>query len=329
MDASCRLGGFYPMTLRYLSKRDLLFAVGFWSAFLLHGQSLLLHDESFTFTAIDVPNAQQTYATGINNAGEVVGWYHDAAGDHGFLRSPNGSKFMTFDDPDGVGGTSLQGINDSGYMTGSFYQLPTTNGTSFLIKGGTGFVNFTVPGAAGPTYAWKINNKVQIVGYFFREGSLPDVHGFVRNMDGSFIAFDDPDAPVGTMGTQGTVARGINDLGEIVGYLPGLNGNAAQDVAFLRSTNGAVYTTITVPDSRGTVATAINNRGDIVGYFDNLAAASLGFIRHRDGTFVTFEHPDAHGTTFPQGINDQGQVVGYYFDDAIGNRGFLATPHRQ
>jgi hypothetical protein len=39
------------------------------------------------FTTIDVPSANQTFAYGINNNGQIVGTYSDASGVHGFLAS--------------------------------------------------------------------------------------------------------------------------------------------------------------------------------------------------------------------------------------------------
>ena len=226
---------------------------------------------SFVFTTIEAPGTfGNTYASGINNAGQVVGWFHDATGDHGFLRSVDGLTFITLDAPQGVGGTSLEGINDSGYSTGSFFNS-TTNGRSFVASSsGSDFVNFDVPNAPGPTYAHKINNYGKIVGHFFSADSSgngsPNVHGFLRNADGSFVTFDDPDAPVGILSCcHGTVGRGINDFGQIVGYLLGLNGNSQATAGFIRSGNGFVYTSIVVPSSRGTWPTDINNNGEIVG----------------------------------------------------------------
>src|SRR5262249_31447101 len=137
---------------------------------------------TFTFTIIDVPDGiGQTYATGINNKGEIVGWYHDNSGDHGFLRSSDGSSFTKFDNPAGIGGTSLQGINNVGYVTGTFSN-PFVNGR-LATSDGSDFLNIADPGASGFTYAHGINDGVQIVGYFF--GGSSDVHGFIRNADGS------------------------------------------------------------------------------------------------------------------------------------------------
>ena len=42
----------------------------------------------YTYTTLDDPLATgSTFAYGINSAGQVVGEYHNASGDHGFLYS--------------------------------------------------------------------------------------------------------------------------------------------------------------------------------------------------------------------------------------------------
>ncbi len=47
-------------------------------------------DNSGVFSAFDVPGAAQTLAEGINNSGQIVGYYYDASGGiHGFEASPN------------------------------------------------------------------------------------------------------------------------------------------------------------------------------------------------------------------------------------------------
>ena len=53
------------------------------------------------FTSIDVPGATQTLATGINDAGQIVGQYNDATGTHGFLL--NGGVFTTINVPGETG----------------------------------------------------------------------------------------------------------------------------------------------------------------------------------------------------------------------------------
>src|SRR5262245_805700 len=68
----------------------------------------------FSFTTIDVPGAVQTDATGINNAGRIVGFYHLAAEsgvDHGFVLSDG--SFTTIDYPNAISSQAL-GINAPG-----------------------------------------------------------------------------------------------------------------------------------------------------------------------------------------------------------------------
>jgi len=73
-----------------------------------------------TFTTIDVPGALFTSASGINNDGQVVGFYitDDEEGEsHGFLLDEG--TFTTIDVPDGES-TIAWGINDRLQIVG-FY----------------------------------------------------------------------------------------------------------------------------------------------------------------------------------------------------------------
>jgi probable HAF family extracellular repeat protein len=50
---------------------------------------------TYTFTPIDVPQAREVHLTGINNAGQIIGYYEDGAY-HGLFYS-DGSSFTTID----------------------------------------------------------------------------------------------------------------------------------------------------------------------------------------------------------------------------------------
>jgi probable HAF family extracellular repeat protein len=74
-------------------------------------------DVGGTFTTIDVPGATYTQASGINNAGQIVGGFFDSNGiSHGFLKV--GGTFRTIDAPGATlafaSGTIATGINDAG-----------------------------------------------------------------------------------------------------------------------------------------------------------------------------------------------------------------------
>ena len=71
------------------------------------------------FTDINDPfGTHGTYASGVNDAGEVVGYYYDANYDqHGFVYS-NGI-YLTLDNPSAADGTYATAINNSGEVVGS------------------------------------------------------------------------------------------------------------------------------------------------------------------------------------------------------------------
>jgi probable HAF family extracellular repeat protein len=70
-----------------------------------------------SYTTLDVPGSTYTWATGINTAGQIVGFYEGAGGYHGFLFDQG--SYTTLD----VHGPTLaiaNGINDSGQIIGSY-----------------------------------------------------------------------------------------------------------------------------------------------------------------------------------------------------------------
>jgi hypothetical protein len=72
-----------------------------------------------TFTTIQDPNATEgTYATGMNDNGEIVGFFFNSTGSHGFI--DDRGVFTTINDPFGMDGTYLLGVNDSGELLGSY-----------------------------------------------------------------------------------------------------------------------------------------------------------------------------------------------------------------
>ena len=73
----------------------------------------------YSFTTIDVPGASccTTVANGINNSGQIVGYFDDTRGRHGFVDT--GGSLSTIDVP-GARVTQANGINDSGQIVGWF-----------------------------------------------------------------------------------------------------------------------------------------------------------------------------------------------------------------
>lgn len=74
-----------------------------------------------SLTQLDFPESTGTAALGLNNKGVVVGSYTDTANmTHGFTYAIATKTWQSIDDPNGVGVTTVNGINDNGFLVG-FY----------------------------------------------------------------------------------------------------------------------------------------------------------------------------------------------------------------
>src|SRR5436189_37274 len=117
-----------------------------------------------TYTTLADPLATQhfTEASGINNAGQIVGIYSAGNGTHGFLLS--GGTYTTIDDPLATNGNGAQAINDRGQIVGSYTNATGSHG--FLLSGGVyTTLDDPVTGARN-TRAFGVNNAGQIVGSY-------------------------------------------------------------------------------------------------------------------------------------------------------------------
>jgi uncharacterized membrane protein len=82
-----------------------------------------------SFKTLDFPGGTGTQALGLNNRGQVVGSYTDSAGmTHGFVYYIENGRYQSVDDPDGVGTTFVNGINDEGRLVGFFGTNPVNTG---------------------------------------------------------------------------------------------------------------------------------------------------------------------------------------------------------
>jgi probable HAF family extracellular repeat protein len=109
---------------------------------------------------------------------------------------------------------------------------------------------------------------------------------------------------LGTFGGDQTVATGINDLDEVVGYSQ-LPGNTGAQNAFLYK-NGKLIDLDPNPKDFASWATGINHYGQIAGYAAN-SQTTLAFLYQR-GTLTSFGNPSVPSIT--SGINDSGDIVG-------------------
>lgn len=81
------------------------------------------------FTKLDFPGSTFTQALGLNNKNQVVGTYFDNANaQHGFVYTVTSKTWQSIDDPNGVGTTVVNGINDKGVLVGFWGTAPTNTG---------------------------------------------------------------------------------------------------------------------------------------------------------------------------------------------------------
>src|SRR5438309_1414286 len=130
--------------------------------------------DTYTFTTVDDPAALPgiTYALGLNNAGQIVGYYYDTAGYHGFLYS--GGVFTPINAPSAPNSTVAIGINNLGQIVG--YYTDGTGQHGFVDNGGI-FTTIDFPSSVSSS-ANGINDAGQIVGFYF-DGRVD--HGFLYN----------------------------------------------------------------------------------------------------------------------------------------------------
>jgi uncharacterized membrane protein len=280
---------------------------------------------SYTFTNIDYPGAVRTAALGINDSGQIVGYYYaDLSGPfHGFLRS--GGTYTSIDYP-GAAQTYAYGINANGQIVGVYFDVVNCGNCRgvehpFLLSNG---IYTALPEAPGSmphtTQALGINSGGQIVGLYV-DPCFCRIHGFLLS-GGVFTIIDDP-------GFFSSGAQGINDSGQIVGYGQQVWGGGSAHGYLLSS---GVFTTLDDPQVpqpesgvTGTIPNGIGKLGDVVGYYGATSGQLDGFLLS-GGVYTTVDAPNSQpGSNAAWGVNSSKQIVGSFTDSSGAIHGFLAT----
>jgi len=255
---------------------------------------------SYTFTDIYYPGAKWTWPNGINDSGQVVGYYYDGNNDHGFIYT--GGTLSPLDYP-GATETELWGISNNGQIVGQWDD--SSGGGTFVRSSDGKFITIYPPGTPNG-----INNSGKVVGWYSDQAGH---HGFVYS-GGGYATIDYP-------GADSTGARGINDSNEVVGSWGKMFEPSHGFVL-----TGSNFTSIDYPNALATDAYGINNKGQVAGIYIDTPNHCRGFV-YSGGSFIPLDYPGSASLTWVNAINDNGDIVGAWCVDAecLTIHGFLAS----
>jgi probable HAF family extracellular repeat protein len=247
-----------------------------------------------------------SYATGINNNGQVVGQAASAEGFRAFVWSATGG-LVNLGTLNGSNFSYATGINDNGQVVG--YANVNNTPVAWQWDGKGGMTSLSAVANASRSYAYGINNGGQIVGYANTgtdttaatvwQGSQPPTELNNRSIS--------------------SIATGVNEPGQIVGQIASADGFRAAlwtagTLTNLGTLNGGSYS----------YATGINDQGQVVGYSTigkPPGSTSSGFLGTTLNAFIwnSSTGMTSLGSLSPQdnsyatGVNENGQVVGYSY----------------
>ncbi|HTT53738.1 MAG TPA: hypothetical protein VMH35_20270 [Streptosporangiaceae bacterium] len=267
---------------------------------------------------------------GINNRGQVAGYFGSGAKGHpnkGYVLNlaPQGSTFQNENFPAGQQ-TQVIGINDTGVTVG-FWSTQnkasmSDNNFGFYDMNGQ-FRNVVYPtrNISKPpvTQLLGVNDRDIAVGFF--NGAKGNSHAFEYSIRGGWFR------RLHIPGAMSSTASGINNRGDIVGFLTNQRGKTE---GFLRTPRGTVIE-FRIPRASSTMAFGINDFGEVAGTFmkgSGSNAKSFGFTWRPGRGFTVVNDPLGSGATTLNGINDAGDLVGFYTDAKGNTDGLLVARGR-
>jgi hypothetical protein len=290
--------------------------------------------QTFTYAAINIPGAVATQARGINNNGEVVGFYYTTQCSepevqfpncfvHGF-KMVNGTvtKLMV---PNSVS-TAILGVNDLGDLVG-FTVLSNDGGSHAFIWLHTNVIKLINAPNGGSnsdehTVAFGINKAGIVVGglWFY---STPQGSGGWIWQNGTFSNMNPGDK------VSGTCCWSVNGISNN-GFLSGTNFYHDFVTAWFKAgTDEDFY-----PGTSDNDGTGVNSNSDVIGYSGGgkgWFAKHIELNENNDATevnpsFITVAFPNSQAT-YPLGLNDSRWIAGTYTDSSGVMHGFIARPN--
>jgi hypothetical protein len=263
---------------------------------------------------------------GINNEGQIAGYYGSGNGGHpnkGYvLRPPYAQGDFGAENFPGSAQTQVTGLNDFGVTVGFF---STQNGATPADDNNFGF--------------WKANGRYHVVNFPTRNNAKPPVNQLLGvNDDDTAVGFYNDSAgnahgytfslnsgrfrQVTVYSATSLTATAINNEGAVAGFFTDAKGHTD---AFLK--RGDRVSTLVVPGASATQAFGLNDSNEVVGQYTvgtGGNAVTHGFTWW-NGKFTTVDFPKASATTI-NGVNDEGDIVGFYTDAAGNSDGLVGLP---
>lgn len=263
-----------------------------------------------------------TFATGINASGQVIGyseWADDPTESYAWRTAPNWPINASTDDLGsqvGYGFTYAYGINDTGQVVGAVSPVTGTTFHAFRtvpnqpINPATDYLDTLI---TGNSYGYAINAKGQVIGntddFAFRTAPNQPINPATDNL--------------GTLGGTFVLPNGINASGQVVGQAETSSGEIH---AFRTRPNKPINPATDDLGTLGgsTIAYGINSQGQVVG-----SDSAAGAFVYRHGVLYNLNDliPASSGWHLANAmaINDVGQIVGAG-TSLHGDHAYLLTP---
>ena len=300
---------------------------------------------SYIFSEISYPTANETVVNGINDTGKIVGTYGSSIDIRNVINL--GSRGFVYDglawtsvQAFGSNATSVAAVNNSDDFVG-YYRTPAGTASGFISEGG--ILTDILPDFANEAIVSDIDDNDVIVGIWSSTGAITgggsDISGFrgVKGGDGNYVF-----TPVDFPGALRTFLNGRNNAGNEVGsYFDGASVNGFLLPDFVSSF---------VPDSTFTSFSDVSNSGLIavnaqyIDFFDLSGMEKAFFVTVSDlqqpaptyeeivlpgsGCSFSLDGELKRGPTCArslQQVNTAGTIAGFYDNNNGIFRGFIGT----
>jgi hypothetical protein len=265
-------------------------------------------------TTFDYPGGDviQTIPSGINDRGDITGFYVDSSGvTRGFVRFAKGTFSAPIVEPnDTVGFTEARGITDQRLICGWYIGSDELAHGYFLDRGV--FTEFDVDGA-NDTIVDGVNDAGDFVGNYSSETVFAAAFSNIEGMTNTIvIPGDRGNSFANAINRSRQITGGYQFRGHIHGWW--------------QDSDGTVHAPFDPPHSKATLPFGVNDQGWVVGRFfrNQQDQREQGFLfQLRTDRFLVFEYPGAVFTSL-NGINNDGLICGRYGDGSGLLHGFLA-----